>query len=245
MSGVRCLATSVGAAPLQFPSTPLDSHNNCFILLPMIHLRAARAAVSLASLFTATALVAMTVMLADFDLLLGQAEQIYKARVISVTTNWSGEGANRHPATFVRLRVLESYRGGAEGEQILEFSGGTVGSRTLRIPGMPEFRAGEVEILFVRGNHTAFCPLVGIFHGRLRVVQSAANGAEEILLHDGTPLFDTSQIGKSSEGLKPDLAAAARLSAAKGPNARALTSAELGAAIRVGLMRKGITPDQP
>jgi len=211
----------------------------------MIRLRVARAVVLPASLLAAAALSAMTVMLADFDLLLGQAEQIYKARVISVTTNWSGEGVNRHPATFVRLRVVESFRGGVEGEQILEFSGGTVGSRTMRIPGMPEFRAGDVEILFVRDNHTAFCPLVGIYHGRLRVVQSGATGAEEVLLHDGTPLFDTSQIGRSSEGMKPDLATAARLSAAKGPNSRAFTSAQLGAAIRSGLTRKGITPDQP
>jgi hypothetical protein len=211
----------------------------------MIRPFAARAGTALAFLFGAAALLAMTVMPTDFNLLLDQAEQIYKAQVVSITTDWAGEGVNRHPATFVQLRVLESYLGGAQGGQTLEFVGGTVGTKTMRIPGMPEFQVGDTEILFVRGNHTQFCPLAGIFHGRFRVVKNGANGAEEVLLHDGTPLLDLSQIGKSSDGMKPDLAAAAKLAAAMGPNARALTSDELGATIRAALVRKGITPDQP
>jgi hypothetical protein len=211
----------------------------------MIRSFMARAGAPLAFLSGSAALLAMTVMATDFNLLLDQAEQIYKAQVVSVTSDWSGEGANRHPATFVRLRTLESYRGGVQGEQTLEFSGGTVGSQTMRIPGMPQFQAGDTEILFVRGNHTQFCPLVGIFHGRFRVVKNGANGAEEVLLHDGTPLFDVTQIGKSMDGIKPDAAAVANLGATKGPNARALTSKELGATIRAGLRQRGITPDQP
>jgi hypothetical protein len=188
--------------------------------------------------------VAMTVVPVDFNLLLDQAEQIYKAQVVSVTSDWSGEGANRHPATFVRLRVLESYRGGVQGEQTLEFSGGAIGQRTLRIPGMPEFQPGDIEILFVRGNHTQFCPLVGVFHGRLRVLKNGANGAEEILLHDGTPLFDVNQIGMSSDGSKPDVATVAKLAAAKGRAARALTSDDLATTIRAGLVQRGVTPDE-
>ena len=210
----------------------------------MIRSRTACAAVVLASWLGATALLSMTVLPTDFNVLLTQAEQIYKARIISVSTDWSGDGANRHPATFVRLRVLKSYLGGLAGEQTLEFSGGTVGSKTLRIPGMPEFQPGDIEILFVRGNHTEFCPLAGIYHGRLRVMQSGANGAEEVQLHDGTPLFDLSQIGTSRESLKPDLATAAILAAANGRQAHAMTSHDFGAAIRAGLLRNGIAPDR-
>jgi hypothetical protein len=201
---------------------------------------------TLASVFCAVTMLAMTVVPTDFNQLLDRAEQIYKAQVVSVESDWSGEGVNRHPATFVRLRVLESYRGGAVGEQTLEFSGGAIGQRILRIPGMPEFQPGDIEILFVRGNHTEFCPLVGIFHGRLRVVKNGANGAEEILLHDGTPLFDMQQVGQSSDGPNPRAAAAAARAAAQKPGGvvRALTSEELGATIRTGLRQRGVTPDK-
>jgi hypothetical protein len=192
-----------------------------------------------ALLLSVGSIFAMTVVPVDFNKLLDRAEQIYKAQIVSVTSDWSGEGVNRHPATFVRLRVLESYRGGAQDEQTLEFSGGTIGQRTLRIPGMPEFQAGDTEILFVRGNRTEFCPLVGIYHGRLRVVKNGANGAEEILLHDGTPLVDVAQIGNSADQFK------AAATAAKSTGARALTPAELGATIRAGLRQRGITPDKP
>ena len=61
---------------------------------------------------------------------------------------------------------------------------------------------------------------------------------------DGTPLFDLSQIGTSRECLKPDLATAAKLAAAKGRQAHAMTSDDFGAAIRAGLLRNGIAPDR-
>src|SRR5258706_9238459 len=86
-----------------------------------------RAGAALASLLGAAALLAMTLLPTDFNQLLNQAEQIYKAQVVSVTSDWTGVGANRHLATFVRLRVLESYRGAVVGEQTLEFFGGSKG----------------------------------------------------------------------------------------------------------------------
>ena len=181
---------------------------------------------------------AMTVEATDFDRLLDRAEQIFKAQVIAVQCAWSGEGANRHIATFVRLRVLESYRGAAQGEQTLEFLGGTVGDRVEHVAGMPEFQPGDVEILFVRGNHIDLCPLVGIYFGRFRVVQSAADGREQVFLHDGAPLTDLSLVGR-----EPAARTKPAVTDASGAPTRAMSTKEFAAKIRDGLKRRGITPD--
>ena len=183
---------------------------------------------------------AMTVEAMDLNRLLRDAPEIYKAQVMSVTCDWSGVSTNRHIATFVRLRVLESYRGAVEGEQVLEFFGGTIGDRTQRIVGMPQFQPGDIDILFVRGNHTDICPLAGIFHGRLRVVTNAADGREQVFLHDGSPLTNMSLIG-TEPGARPKPAA----TDLRGEPTRALTTTEFGVEIRAGLKQRGIAADEP
>lgn len=219
-------------------STP--SHGACFKYCWMN--RTLRLSIVLAglALLRVALIPAMTVVETNFDQLLDQAENIYKAQVVSVTCDWSGEGANRHLATFVRVRVLESYRGAVQGEQTLEFFGGKMGERTQRIVGMPEFQTGDVEILFVRGNHTDLCPLVGVYHGRLHVVQSGADGRERIYRHNGAPLTDVSLIGREAS-------ASARPAAvdASGAPKQALTAKDFVLQIKDGLKRRGIAADEP
>lgn len=182
----------------------------------------------------------MTVEAMDFGRLVAEAPEIYRAQVMSVKSDWSGSGVNRHIATFVRLRVLESYRGAVQGEQTLEFFGGTIGDKTQRIIGMPQFHAGDVEILFVRGNHTDICPLLGIHQGRLRVVKNAVDGREQMFMHDGAPLTSTALIGTN-----PSTRPKATATDAVGAPTRPLTVKEFGAQIRAGLTQRGIKPDEP
>ncbi|OAI42312.1 hypothetical protein AYO41_04470 [Verrucomicrobia bacterium SCGC AG-212-E04] len=183
---------------------------------------------------------AMTMEQMDFDRLLDEAQEIYQAQVVSVTCDWSGEGANRHIATFVRLRVLASFRGAVQGEQVLEFFGGRIGERTQRIVGMPGFQPGDMEIVFVRDNHRVLCPLVGAYFGRLRVVRNAADGREQIFLNDGAPLTDVSLIGK-----EPAARAKTAATNARGEPTRPLSTKEFAGMIKDGLKRRGISPDEP
>lgn len=183
---------------------------------------------------------AMTVEPTDFERLLDQAQEIYKAQVVEVKSDWSGEGANRHIATFVRLRVLESYRGAVQGEQTLEFFGGRIGERTQRIVGMPEFQPGDVEVVFVRDNHRTLSPLVGVYYGRLRVVKNAVDGREQVFLHDGTPLTSLTLVGK-----EPAARGKAPMTDATGASTRPLTANEFAAQIKAGLVRRGVKPDEP
>lgn len=180
---------------------------------------------------------AMTVLPTDFDRLIDQAEQIFRGRVVAQETEWAGGGADvpRHLVTFVTFQVEESFRGGASGQVRLRLFGGRKDGRSQRIAGMPEFRVGDAEILFVRGNGRELCPLVGVHHGRLRVLADASGAGEKVHLHDGTPLRELSQIGRSSELARPAASAA-------GP---ALHPTEFGERIRAALRARGIQPAAP
>ncbi len=74
-----------------------------------------------------------------------------------------------------------------------------MGDRGTKIPGMPQFKVGGNELLFVQGNGKNICPLVGVFHGRFRVTKDFTTNTERIALHDGRPLTDTKLIGQSAE----------------------------------------------
>lgn len=175
----------------------------------------------------------MSVVPTDFDRLVTQAETIFRGRVETVAPAWEGEGTQRHLVTYVTVRVEESFFGRAEGRQTLRFFGGRLDGRVQRIVGMPEFRPGDEEILFVRGNRKDLCPLVGLHHGRLRVQPAAGTAARrQVLLHDGTPLADLAQIGKSAERQRPALGAVG-----------ALTPESFGEKIRAALRERGREPD--
>ena len=117
-----------------------------------------------------------------------------------------------------------------------------MGDRTQRIVGMPEFHAGDIEILFVRGNHTDLCPLVGMQQGRFRVVKNAADGREQIYFHNGAALTDVAIVGKPSLQARASAAAATD---AMGAPVRALSTEMFTAKIRAGLVARGIAPDEP
>ena len=78
------------------------------------------------------------------------------------------------PHTFVTFAVERSFKGSSSaGDQItLRLMGGPDGTgRHMRVVGIPQFRPGDREILFIQGNGTVECPLVGWYQGRLRVVR--------------------------------------------------------------------------
>jgi len=162
---------------------------------PRLRWLAALAALLLVPAFVS----AITVIPPDFNQLVDEADSIFQGEVLLVHSDYTGVGANRHIATYVQFRVIRVFKGTAPNPQTLEIFGGTVGERTMRIPGLPTFKVGDNAVLFVKGNGTDICPLVGVFHGVLRVTKDLTTGIEHLSLNDGAPLTDTSQIGKSGE----------------------------------------------
>ena len=148
---------------------------------------------------------ALTVIPRSFDELVARADTVFKGEVVASNSLWVGAGATRHIATRVTFRVDETYKGGAAAQQTLEFVGGTVGDTTLEIPGVPRFEVGQAAVLFVVGNGTQFCPLVGVYQGRFHVVKDATTGVERVFTDDGLPVADTADLGQSDEAGVPRL----------------------------------------
>ncbi len=132
----------------------------------------------------------------DFDYLVKEAEVVVLAETLSVESRWTGAGDARHIATFARVRVVEAAKGAPPAEMVLQFSGGTVDGETMTVSGLPQLSPGRREILFIRGNGTHLCPLVGFWHGRLAVLESRAGGTARVALQDGRSLVTIEQVGQ-------------------------------------------------
>lgn len=143
---------------------------------------------------------ALTALTRDFDGLVARAECIFKGTVIGQESLWLGEGSNRHIATRVTFQVLETYKGVATSSQRLEFLGGTIEGKTMRVPGVPRFIVGETAVLFVVGNGAQICPLVGAFQGRFAVERDPTTAEERVYGHDHRPITSTAAIGQGGAG---------------------------------------------
>ena len=150
-----------------------------------------------AFLLTLPAADAITTIPRDFDQLVTRADTVFKGTVASTTSQWIGEGSNRHIVTFVRFQVEETYKGTPATEQTLRFMGGTVGDETMAVPDMPQFQTGQTAVLFVVNNGKQFCPLVGVAQGRFRVVRDTATGRERIFTDARRPVVKTADLGQT------------------------------------------------
>lgn len=131
------------------------------------------------------ALVAITVSTAfastprprTFDDLLIEAELIFAGTVLTIEHRESTVVAAEQvalPHTFVSYRVDHVLRGAATvGSSItLRYLGGPASDgRVLQVSGVPEFKVGDQDLLFVRRNGISPCPLVGWEQGRFRIVR--------------------------------------------------------------------------
>src|SRR5438105_7781494 len=137
-----------------------------------------------------------TVIPPTFDDLITRAEMIFQGTVTDVRSEWTGEGGQRHIASYVTFKVDDSIKGNPGAKVTLNLLGGTVGAETMEVSDAPKFKVGDRDILFVENNGTQFIPLVGIMHGRFHV-EKDQNGRDVVLTNDGSPLTDVSQLGKN------------------------------------------------
>ena len=138
---------------------------------------------------------ATTVIPPDFSTLVDRAELIVTGKVLSSRAEWANQGGARCIVTTVAFEVESTHKGQALARVELRFLGGTVGGTTMEVQGVPKFNVGERSILFVENNGRQFCPLVGVYHGKLLVARDAGTGREILLPHHGRPLTDVKEIG--------------------------------------------------
>ena len=152
---------------------------------------------------------ATTVVPPTFDELVGKAELIFQGSVTSVRSQWVGEGAQRHIASYVTFAVEDAVKGNPGASYTLQMLGGTVDGETMEVSESPKFVVGDRDILFVEHNGQQFIPLVGIMHGRFRIQHEVQTGREIVATNEGNRLTDPEQLGKQAN---PFLQAASAIS---------------------------------
>lgn len=113
------------------------------------------------------------------------ARVIVRARCVSNSTGWdAGE-----IWTFSSFEVAETWKGSATERVTVRLLGGTVGSLTSTVSGVPRFRVGEEVILFLEPTVRGDLTIVSWQQGTFRVGRDPRSGAE--IVTQDTAAFET------------------------------------------------------
>jgi len=95
-----------------------------------------------------------------------QAELIVTGKVTQVASQWSSDQTTIY--TFTTVQVMKCVAGACGEKVLLKHRGGTVGDRTLSIPGTPELSQGQEVLLFLRKDpegEKGYFAVVGMCQG--------------------------------------------------------------------------------
>lgn len=146
----------------------------------------------------ATNIEATTVIAPGFPQMVARAERIVTAKVSATRSQWAMRNGHRCIIKTVSFDVQQTHKGTVDKRLELEFLGGTVGSDTMDVKGVPTFQTGERVLLFSENNGKQFCPLVGIYHGKLIVERDPRTGADVVLRHNRQPIRSASDAGSDT-----------------------------------------------
>ena len=149
---------------------------------------------------------ATTVVPLSFDEIVAGAREIFIGQVVDVQSRFVDTREGRAIVTLVTFRIDDSLKGGLQTQTSLEFLGGTVGDVSLTVAGMPQFRVGDRDVVFV-GDRNEVSPLTGFMQGRFRLVRDPARGYDTVRGYDGQPVAGIADIGRTRPAsLKPGTA---------------------------------------
>lgn len=131
------------------------------------------------------------------DELTAEAAAIYIGEVVEVGTHRLDARDGPKVVTDVVFRVERTLKGDPRTLVRLEFLGGTLGETRVWIPGMPRFRPGDRDVLFLSRSAGRLSPLVGLAEGRFRLSRDPRTGEELVSYHDFRPVLDVAAIGAS------------------------------------------------
>jgi hypothetical protein len=124
-----------------------------------------------------------------FEVLVAQAGEIFVGQVTQQSARWIERAVRRLIVTDVTFRAEQVIKGAPSPTKTLTFLGGIIGDTRQELVGMPTFMVGDRDVLFVRSGEASLLPLVGLFHGRFRIVAGrngigdyVANNAREPLV---------------------------------------------------------------
>jgi hypothetical protein len=119
-----------------------------------------------------------TVISPTFDQLVAEAQTVFVGEVMNVRAEWEATPSGRAIVTLVTFRVEDVWKGNVGAVTQLEFLGGEIGEIGMKVEGMPVFRLGQRDVLFVGSAVRTVSPLVGFMHGRMRVERDTVSGID-------------------------------------------------------------------
>lgn len=130
---------------------------------------------------------ATTIVPIRFGDLVAGAERILVTEVVDVA---SREDATRPGliVTRVTFRVASVLKGPPAAVVALDLVGGTLGEASLEVIGLPRFRIGDRDVLFVKPGGRHLSPFVGFAYGRVRITHDPRSGLARMARFDGRPL---------------------------------------------------------
>jgi hypothetical protein len=161
---------------------------------------------------------ATTIVPPEFATLVNDSDYVVRAVTRRVTAVQQPGLHGGRIFTRVELEVLEPIAGTPPASVTLELLGGRMGDRQLTVEGMPVFKVGDEDVLFVSGNGHTICPLYAMGHGRYPVRTDAASGRKFVTRADGSPLEGAADIrrplGETSGPTRAPVAVTAALTPA-------------------------------
>jgi hypothetical protein len=115
---------------------------------------------------------ATTVARLDMEQLVQRADLIVQGHVQSVYSQW--DEARRLVFTYISIRVDEPLKGERRQSVLIRQVGGTVGTIQMSIAGVPQFKSGEMAIIFLKRQGDSTFQVVGMNQGLYEIIDDFA-----------------------------------------------------------------------
>ena len=149
-------------------------------------------------LVTAATLHATSVVPPTFTALVERAQVVFVGETVAVESRWITTSAGPAIVTRVTYRVERTIKGSLGAQTTLEFLGGTVGEARFEVSGVPKFRVGDKDVIFADERGRPVSPIVGVMHGRFRVLHDPASGRESMARFNFQPFASISELDPSA-----------------------------------------------
>jgi hypothetical protein len=115
---------------------------------------------------------ATTVEKLDLEQLVKRADLIVQGQVESVYSQWDEQ--RRLVFTYISIRVDDALKGTNRQSVLIRQIGGTVGTVQMSVAGVPQFKSGEMAVVFLKRKDDSTFQVVGMNQGLYEIVEDFA-----------------------------------------------------------------------
>jgi hypothetical protein len=138
-------------------------------------------AIFLPFMLASSSLSAATAVSLDLDNLVKQSWAIAQVTVGGLQTFSTGMPGSSPISTRVTFVIQKVYKGQVSGSVNADFLGGTIGTRKVAIPGMPQLKQGQRLIVFLANpSNKSLSGTIGRDQGVLRIIFDPQTGSDRV-----------------------------------------------------------------